>query len=135
MGILDGLKQNAKSEHVFTTQEGLSYISRKSWDGAWKKAVIKAGIKYRSFHVLRHTFVSNLIVEEKEDYATVMAISGHKDMRMLQRYSHTRGEAKKSAVNKLERRFKSEAIDTYLDTSAEKCEYTHSNVIGLTNLK
>jgi hypothetical protein len=32
---------------------------------------------------------------------TVMALTGHKDIRMLQRYSHTREEAKKIAINKL----------------------------------
>jgi integrase len=66
---------------------------------------------------MRHTFVSTLIVDEKEDNATVMAISGHKDMRMLQRYSHTWEEAKKSAIYKPGNRLKSAAIDTYSDTS------------------
>lgn len=30
-----------------------------------------------------------------------MAISGHKDIRMLQRYSHTNEHAKRVAINKL----------------------------------
>ena len=34
-----------------------------------------------------------------------MAISGHKDIRMLQRYSHTNEEAKKEAIKKIGKRF------------------------------
>ena len=60
-----------------------------------------SGIEKCRFHDLRHTFVSNLIVNHKEDFATVMALSGHKDIAMLRRYSHTREEAKKNAINKL----------------------------------
>ena len=48
-----------------------------------------------------HDFVSNLIVDHKEDFATVMALSGHKDISMLKRYSHTREEVKRMAINKL----------------------------------
>ena len=57
------------------------------------------------FHDLRHTFVSNLIVGEKEDFATVIALSGHKDISMLKRYSHTQEEAKKNAIAKLEKNY------------------------------
>jgi len=42
-------------------------------------------------------------VDEKEDYATIMSLTGHKDISMLLRYSHTREEAKKIAVRKLEK--------------------------------
>jgi len=46
-----------------------------------------------------------LIVGEKEDFVTVMALSGHKDISMLKRYSHTQDEAKKKAIRKLETRY------------------------------
>jgi hypothetical protein len=71
------------------------------------------------FHDLRHTFVSNLIVGEKEDFETVMSLSGHKDLRMLKRYSHTREESKKAAISKLGNRLKSTGMDTYLDTNGD----------------
>lgn len=99
---LQNLKSQSNSEYVFTTQDGKPFISRKSWDGAFKKAIKRSGIQPCTFHELRHTFVSNLIVREKEDYATVMAISGHKDIRMLQRYSHTNEKAKKKALSKID---------------------------------
>lgn len=62
-------------------------------------------VKKRRSRNLRHTFVSNLIVGEKEDFATVMALSGHKDISMLKRYSHTQEEAKREAIHKLEKRY------------------------------
>jgi len=99
--ILVNLKNSASSIYVFTTREGKPYISKNLWRTAWDNAFKKAGIDYCTFHHLRHTFTSRLIVDEKEDYATVMALTGHKDIRMLQRYSHTREEAKKLAINKL----------------------------------
>jgi len=75
------------------------------------------------FHDLRHAFCSNLIVGEKEDFETVMSVSGHKDLRMLKRYSHTREEAKKAAIQKLGNRLESaslrEVVDTPLDTKSE----------------
>ena len=99
--MFEELKLNLKSEYVFTTQDGKPFTSRKSWDGAFNNAIRRSGIDKCTFHELRHTFVSNLIVREKEDYATVMAISGHKDIRMLQRYSHTNEDAKRNAIKKL----------------------------------
>ena len=45
----------------------------------------KSGIDKCRFHDIRHTFTSRLIVDEKEDYATVMALTGHKDISMLVR--------------------------------------------------
>jgi len=99
--ILVNLKNSASSIYVFTAREGKPYTGKNVWRTAWDNAFKKAGIDYCTFHHLRHTFTSRLIVDEKEDYATVMALTGHKDIRMLQRYSHTREEAKRSAVNKI----------------------------------
>ena len=99
---------------LFTTQKDKPYISNTAWNNALKKS----GTEKCRFHDFRHTFVSNLIVGEKEDFETVMSLSGHKDLRMLKRYSHTREEAKKAAIEKLENRIKSVGMDTYLDTKA-----------------
>jgi hypothetical protein len=41
-----------------------------------------------------------------------MGLTGHKDIRMLKRYSHTREEAKKAAIEKLGRRLKRFSMDT-----------------------
>lgn len=60
------------------------------------------------------------LVEEKEDFATVMELSGHTDITMLKRYSHTKEEAKKTAIGKLEKRLALDTMDTYLDTKDTK---------------
>lgn len=102
---LKELKKKSISEYVFTTQDGKPFISNKSWDGAFKSAVRKSGIKPCTFHEIRHTFASNLIVREKEDFATVMSLTGHKDIRMLKVYCHTNKESKMSAIDKLDNKF------------------------------
>ncbi|GJM16110.1 MAG: integrase [Thermodesulfobacteriota bacterium] len=99
--VLQDLKNNSESEFVFTTHEGKPYTSRSSWKSTWATTLKKSEIEKGRFHDLRHTFVSNLIVNEKEDFATVMALSGHKDISMLKRYSHTHDEAKRNAISKL----------------------------------
>ncbi len=105
LNTLVNIKDTAASEFVFTTPEGKPYTSLSAWKRAWSTALKKSGIEKGRFHDLRHTFVSNLIVNEKEDFATVMALSGHKDISMLKRYSHTQDEAKKNAISKLDESF------------------------------
>jgi len=111
------LHETTTSEYVFTRPDGKPYTARTSWRYLWLKALRESGIKDLRFHDLRHTFISRLIVDEKEDFATVMSLSGHKDIRMLKHYSHTHEDAKKAAVEKLGERIKSSTMDTYLDTS------------------
>lgn len=80
------------------------------------------------FHDLRHSFRSNLIVGEKEDFVTVMELTGHKDMRMLKRYSHTRESAKRSAIDKLGNRLNLIVMDTPLDTILKTTTPTGANL-------
>jgi len=97
------MKKDTNREYVFNSPDGTPYSSSTSWKRTWSTTLKLAGIEKCRFHDFRHTFVSNLIVREKEDFATVMALSGHKDISMLKRYSHTQDEAKKAAINKLEK--------------------------------
>ncbi len=116
---LSMLRKNARCEFVFTTPEGERYTSLSAWKRAWGTALRRSEVEKGRFHDLRHTFVSNLIVNEKEDFATVMALSGHKDISMLKRYSHTQEDAKKSAIDKLGKYAEKSTMDTYLDTKAD----------------
>ena len=88
-----------------------------------------SGIEKCRFHDLLHTFVSNLIVTHKENFATVMALSGHKDIAMLRRYSHTKEQAKKIAIENLEKHLKI----TTMDTPANFEDDQDSNIVELTN--
>ncbi len=129
---LQDMKKKSVSEFVFITPDGQPYSSLSAWKRAWSTALKRSSIEKGRFHDFRHTFISNLIVKEKEDFATVMALSGHKDITMLKRYSHTQEEAKKAAINKLGKHFEKSSIDTYMDTKADIDAINHKTVIALT---
>ena len=52
---------------------------------------MRAGIKDLHFHDLRHEATSRFF-EKGLNVMEVGAITGHKDLRMLQRYTHLRAE-------------------------------------------
>jgi len=58
---------------------------------AWHRILKEAGIKGLRFHDLRHEAVSRLVEAGLGDQE-VAAISGHKSMQMLKRYTHLRAE-------------------------------------------
>ncbi|MCG7985409.1 MAG: site-specific integrase [Candidatus Thiodiazotropha lotti] len=58
---------------------------------AWHRTLKEAGIKGLRFHDLRHEAVSRLVEAGLGDQE-VAAISGHKSMQMLKRYTHLRAE-------------------------------------------
>jgi integrase len=60
-------------------------------ESAWYIALEKAGIEGLRFHDLRHEAVSRLVEAGLGDQE-VAAISGHKSMQMLRRYTHLRSE-------------------------------------------
>lgn len=54
---------------------------------AWRRLLIRAGIRSLRFHDLRHEGVSRLF-ERGLNIIEVSSISGHKELRMLKRYTH-----------------------------------------------
>jgi integrase len=70
-----------------------------SWDRAWTRARKEAEVECR-WHDLRHTFASRLAEGQVSD-ATIMSMMGHMSVKMKERYSHTRLEAKRRAVEGL----------------------------------
>tara|TARA_Y100001934_G_scaffold206423_1_gene244092 strand:+ start:34 stop:306 length:273 start_codon:yes stop_codon:yes gene_type:complete len=58
---------------------------------AWRRACCRAGISDLRFHDLRHEATSRFF-EKGLNLMEVAAITGHKDLRMLQRYTHLRAE-------------------------------------------
>ena len=57
--------------------------------GLWIRACRRAGIKDLHFHDLRHEATSRLF-EKGLNPVEVATITGHKDTRMLMRYTHLR---------------------------------------------
>jgi integrase len=73
-----------------------------SWKVAWTAARTSAKVDCR-WHDMRHTFVSRMAESHASD-ATIMALAGHLSRKMMERYSHTRAEAKKLAIAVLDSR-------------------------------
>ena len=67
----------------------------------FEKAVAKAGLEGVTFHTLRHTCASHLVMAGV-DLATVKEIMRHKSIDMTLRYAHLAPAHKKAAVDALE---------------------------------
>ena len=59
--------------------------------GLWGRACKRAGIRGLRFHDLRHEATSRFF-EKGLNVMEVASITGHKDLRMLLRYTHLRAE-------------------------------------------
>ena len=57
---------------------------------AWKRVIKKTGIEGLHFHDLRHEAISRLFEDTDLDVMEIRAISGHKTLQMLARYTHLR---------------------------------------------
>ncbi|TDI92016.1 MAG: hypothetical protein E2O72_00855, partial [Candidatus Dadabacteria bacterium] len=86
--------------------------------------VRRSGVKRFTFHDLRHTFASNLVMKGV-DITTVSELLGHKSIAMTKRYSHPTPEHKRRAVETLN----FNTMDTYLDTKLISIK-SKANVIG-----
>jgi integrase len=71
-----------------------------SWRTAWRNLTKEVGLKGLRFHDLRHHVITKLVESGAPD-GVIMSIVGHVDRRMLDRYSHVRLEAKRSALSAL----------------------------------
>ncbi|UXZ37667.1 site-specific integrase [Cupriavidus gilardii] len=89
-----------ETELVFFGEPGKDGIRRPYlFDKAWADAKRAAGLEDFRFHDLRHEAVSRFVEAGLSDQE-VSAISGHKSMQMLKRYTHLRAE---DLVQKLDR--------------------------------
>ncbi|EHC5911056.1 tyrosine-type recombinase/integrase, partial [Salmonella enterica subsp. enterica serovar Eastbourne] len=78
---------------------------------AWRVALQKLKIENLHFHDLRHEAISRLFELGTLNVMEVAAISGHKSLNMLKRYTHLRAY---QLVSKLDtRRRQSQKIATY----------------------
>jgi integrase len=93
--------KNGHSEYVFCNEKGKRLRSVKRSFGT---ALKKAGIKDFTFHDLRHTFGSHMVMAGV-DLPTIKELLGHKDIKMTLRYSHLSPGHKRDAVELLTGRF------------------------------
>jgi integrase len=79
---------------VFCIPEGTPY---KNFRTAFERARAQAGIVDFTFHDLRHTFTSHLVMAGV-DPPTVQALMGHKTIAMTLRYTHLTTDHKQRVV-------------------------------------
>ncbi len=72
------------------------------WKSAWGHACKLASVRYR-WHDCRHTFISRLAENPNVSEETLKALAGHVSKKMLERYSHIRSQAKRRAIESLDR--------------------------------
>jgi integrase len=79
-------------------------------DKPFRRCVIAAGLDVKQVvrHTLRHTAITHL-VQAGVDLPTVKRISGHKNLSMVERYSHQNGAHIQSAMDKLSDRYNTKA--------------------------
>lgn len=82
---------------IFVGKTGERLLGPRHW---FEKAVSKAGIADFTWHDLRHTFASRLVMAGV-DIRTVAALMGHKMIQMTMRYAHLASEHKLVAVERL----------------------------------
>ncbi|PYT20636.1 MAG: hypothetical protein DMG57_41460 [Acidobacteria bacterium] len=70
--------------------------------GALLAAVKRAGLPKITWHMFRHTFASRL-TRDGVDIVTVKELLGHSDISTTMRYAHSNDEAKRRAVEKMDR--------------------------------
>ena len=90
------------SEFVFPNRNG-KRIDDAQVQISFCKAIERSGIEDFHFHDLRHTFASNLVMQEGVDLNDVRELLGHKKMAMTLRYAHLSPKHKTRVVNILDR--------------------------------
>ncbi|WP_238886519.1 tyrosine-type recombinase/integrase [Clostridium sp. YIM B02551] len=87
-------------EFVFVTDSG-SFIDPRNLRRAYKRALKRAGVIYRKFHNLRHTYATKLF-EAGVPLPTVQKLLGHSDISITANiYTHVMKEQKIDAADKL----------------------------------
>ncbi len=98
-----GRFRDTKPEHyVFPRCENRQIDTSRptmGWCTARRHALKRAGFHCR-FHDLRHTCITKL-AEGQASEMTIMAVAGHVSKKMLERYSHIRMAAKRTALDGL----------------------------------
>lgn len=109
------MKSVSKSDFVVATKGGAT--TSRSYQKLYTALLSRLGIKYRSFHTLRHTFATRAL-ECGMDVKTLSEIMGHKSPTVtLNRYSHSLTEHKIAMMNRLGKNLDRE------DTEQQLAEY------------
>jgi integrase len=99
--LANPVRPKKETDLVFFGEPGKDKIRRPyNFNKAWREIKTAAGLPELHFHDLRHEAVSRFVEAGLSDQE-VSAISGHKSMQMLTRYTHLRAEDLVSKLDKL----------------------------------
>jgi site-specific recombinase XerD len=95
-------RKNKETNRVWLSRYDVPLDSPDAWFKEVKKHFVQEdlGLKSITWHVLRHTFISRLVMAGV-DLRTVQELAGHKDIKMTIRYAHLAPEHKLNAVQML----------------------------------
>jgi len=96
--VLETLYLQRIGSHVFTKPNGKPYGN---WRKAFDTAVKQTGIEDFSFHDLRHTFASYMVMYGNVRIRTLQVLMGHKTIQMTMRYAHLSQSHLIDAVNRV----------------------------------
>ncbi|MCZ6872725.1 MAG: tyrosine-type recombinase/integrase [bacterium] len=98
LDVLRKLPRRLDSPLVFP-----SLVSGGMWpfEKRFVRTVKRSGLKDVTFHTLRHTFASHLVMSGA-DLVTVKELMGHSDIKMTMRYTHLSPDHKVAAVKRLD---------------------------------
>jgi integrase len=102
--------------YVFLTHEGMPY---RDISTAFTTAIRRAALLDFTFHDLRHTFASRLVMAGV-DLTTVKELMGHKTIAMTLRYAHLAPGHKRAAITVLDRA--SRKVPTIFPTIGEEAD-------------
>ena len=103
-------QRHLKGELVFCAESGRAFKENECKWPMWR-ACKKAGLRKISWHVLRHTFASHLVMKGVPLKA-VQELMGHATIEVTLRYSHLSPEVGRGAVQLLDRHGNSMATGT-----------------------
>jgi site-specific recombinase XerD len=108
--------ERIQSDWVFPSDTGTTPLDGQNFvNRVFLKALKKARIEDFSWHCLRHTFASRLVMHGV-DLRTVQELLGHKTLTMTLRYSHLSPGHQLDAVQRLNALSDASRSDTATDT-------------------
>ncbi len=113
--ILRSRQSRLKSPYVFPSATGETPLDARNYmNRVFNKALKRAKVENFTWHCLRHTFASRLVMKGV-DLRTVQELTGHKTMTMTLRYSHLSPGHQLDAVQRLN----AAPTDTRTDTDVQ----------------
>ena len=106
LDILRNLTHGASKSSYLTTNDVYKFIEPRLLEYKYNLTLEKCKVEYKNFHVLRHTFATNSIVNGYIDIKSLSEILGHSNVNItLGKYVHSNIEIKHAQMKNLNNAF------------------------------